>query len=129
METKNITRNEMYAKIKKYDLANQIFEVYGKHYTNVSNENLMFIIKQQMTKESLINDIIEWQKQNAEIHIKSMRENTILPRLLTYTLQDWRTIDTNITTLNGINITIETLALGYENGKYYYERLKELLNV
>ena len=129
METKDMTRNEMYGKIKEFDLANKIFELFGKHYTNISNEKLLVIISRQMTKESLINDIIEWQRHNAEIHINGVRENKVLPKLLAYTLQDWQTIDCNITTLEGVNITIETLALGYENGKYYYERLKELLNV
>lgn len=115
-------RNVMYETIKELNLGNTIFAKYGKHYTNVSNDCLMSVIQ-------IIDDIVNWQKTKAENHIQGERENPYTKKLATYTLNDWQIIYPTLTNIVGINVNVETLALGYKDGMYYYNRLKELLNV
>ena len=115
-------RNVMYKTIKELNLGNTIFAKYGKHYTNVSNDCLMSVIQ-------IIDDIVNWQKTKAENHIQGERENQYTQKLVRYTLNDWQIIYPTLTNIVGINVNVETLALGYKDGMYYYNRLKELLNV
>ena len=115
-------RNVMYKTIKELNLGNAIFAKYGKHYTNVSNDCLMSVLQ-------LVDDIVNWQKTKAENHIQGERENPYSEKLVRYALNDWQIIYPTLTSLVGINVNVETLALGYKNGMYYYNRLKELLNV
>lgn len=115
-------RNLMYKKIKELNLGGIIFTKYGKHYTNVSNDCLQNVIQ-------LIDNIVNWQKTKAENHIQGERENPYTEKLVKYNLNDWQFVYPKLTSIIGTNVNVETLALGYKDGEYYYKRLKELLNV
>jgi hypothetical protein len=124
-----MNRLEIYLQLKELQLVEKCNKHFKKNYTNVKSNELLAFIEQE-TQPKLKDIIIKWQIRKGENAINdTCKDNPYTIMLFQHSLEEWKKVIPTITTLYGINITPESLALSYDNGKHYYTTLKTLLNV